>query len=135
MIKKSFDQSHGIYGSPCIHDDLQAQNQKVGEKRIARLMRNKKLIARCVKAFNRTTATDLSLPFSRNRLNQDISAPAINTRWLRDIIYMKTDQDWLYLAVVMYLYLRAIVGWSMDKHMDSQLIETALAMALLNQEG
>ena len=133
MIEKSFDQSHGIYGSPRVHDDLQAQNQKVSAKRVARLMRENKLIARCVKAFKRTTLTDPSLPFSTNILDQDFSAPAINTRWVSDITYIKTDQGWLYLAVVMDLYSRAIVGWSMDKHMDAQLIETALEMALLNR--
>jgi len=133
MIKKSFDQSHGIYGSPRVHDDLQAQSQRVSEKRVARIMRENKLIARCVKAFKRTTVTDPSLPFFSNILNQDFSARAINTRWVSDITYIKTDQGWLYLAVVMDLYSRAIVGWSMDKHMDTQLIETALEMALLNR--
>ena len=132
MIGKSFDQSHGIYGSPRVHDDLQAQNQRVSRKRVARLMRENKLIARCVKAFKRTTITDSSLPFSRNRLEQDFSAPAINTRWVSDITYIKTDQGWLYLAVVMDLFSRAIVGWSMDKHMETQQIETALEMALIN---
>lgn len=133
LIEASFHNSHGIYGSPRVFDDLKAQGEAVSEKRIARLMQEEKLVARCVKAFKRTTITDSSLPFAANVLDQDFSANAINQRWVSDITYINTDEGWLFLAAVMDLYSRAIVGWAMDKHMDTELISSALKMALTNR--
>lgn len=133
MIKTSFERSHGIYGAPRVHDDLKAENQRVGCKRVARLMRESDLVARSVKAFKRTTVTDVSLPYAANLLDQDFTARGKNQRWVSDITYLATDQGWLYLATVMDLYSRAIVGWAMEKHMDTSLVERALDMALRNR--
>jgi len=132
-IRRSFDRSHGIYGAPRVHDDLKADEEAVSRKRIARLMRENRLVARCVKAFKRTTVTDPRSCFSPNLLGQDFGAEKINQRWVSDITYIATEQGWLYLATVMDLYSRAIVGWAMDKHMDAQLIGSALRMALNNR--
>jgi len=81
-IKESFERSHGINGSPRVHDDLLDEKQKVRSKRVARLMRDNELVARCVKAFKRTTISDPLLPYSANLLNQDFSAEAVNQRWV-----------------------------------------------------
>ena len=71
--------------------------------------------------------------FCPNLLKQDFTASEKNTRWVSDITYIGTDQGWLYLAVVMDLYSRAIVGWAMDKYMDTELISAALSMAISNR--
>ncbi len=133
MIEESFQKSHGIYGSPRVYDDLKAQDEVVSEKRIARLMRENELVARCVRAFKRTTIRDASLPYASNVLDQDFTAETINQRWVSDITYINTDEGWLFLAVIMDLYSRAIVGWAMDKHMDTELIASALHMAITNR--
>ena len=97
MVKISFERSHGIYGSPRVYDDLKALNEPVSAKRIARLMRENKLVARCVKAFKRTTVTDSTLPFAPNLLKQDFTASEKNTRWVSDITYstpgIRREQD------------------------------------------
>jgi len=133
MIKASFERSHGIYGSPRVYDDLVDAQERVSRKRVARIMRVNELVARCVKAFKRTTISDPTLPYSSNLLKQDFSADEPNKRWVSDITFIATDQGWLYLAVVMDLFSRAIVGWAMDKHIDAELVSKALSMALLNR--
>jgi len=133
MIRESHFNSFEIYGSPRVLDDLKADNQKVSRKRVARLMREQELVARCMKAFKRTTISDPALPVAANLFNQDFTATGPNQRWTSDITYIKTDQGWLYLAAVMDLYSRAIVGWSMDKHMTVELVMAALNMALGNR--
>jgi len=133
MITTAFERSHGIYGSPRIHDDLIAEEQQVGRKRVARLMRENGLVARCVKAFKRTTVTDLSMPYAPNLLKQYFNAQRPDQRWVSDITFIATDQGFLYLAVIMDLYSRAIVGWSMDKHIDAELVTRALTMAIANR--
>ena len=133
MIKDSHTRSHRIYGSPRVFDDLKSDGEKVSRKRVARLMREEKLVARCVKAFKRTTVSDPTLPVAANLLQQHFTATEPNQKWVSDITYIKTDQGWLYLAAVMDLYSRAIVGWSMDKHMTEELVAAALNMALANR--
>ncbi len=129
-IQYHFGRSHGIYGSPRILKDLQEENIAVARKRVARIMRENHLVARCVNAFKRTTIKDSALPYADNILGQDFSASEPNRRWVSDITYLRTEEGWLYLAVVMDLYSRAIVGWAMDRHMDASLISAALEMAL-----
>ena len=134
MIRDSHVNSHKIYGSPRVHDDLKADNQKVSRKRVARLMQDQGLVARCVKAFKKTTVVDPELPVATNLLRQEFTATSPNQRWTSDITYINTDEGWLYLAVVMDLYSRTIVGWAMDKHMTVELVMAALNMALKNRK-
>lgn len=129
-VKIAHIESHEIYGSPRIHEDLKAQGESVSRKRIARLMKEEQLVAKAVKAFKRTTITDPRLPVAKNILMQNFTATAPNQRWTSDITYIRTMQGWLYLAVVMDLYSRAIVGWAMDKHMTVELVTDALIMAM-----
>ena len=133
LIRKSFNRSHGIYGAPRVYDDLKAENEAVSRKRIARLMRDNSLVARCVRAFKRTTISDPLSLFAPNILQQNFVAEDVNQRWVSDITYVATDEGWLYLATVMDLYSRAIVGWAMNKHMDAMLISSALSMAIKNR--
>lgn len=130
MIKSAYKASHGIYGSPRVYADLRGWGEAVSEKRVARLMREEALVARSVKAFKRTTLSNHDLPVAKNVLAQDFTATGPNQRWVSDITYIRTQVGWLYLAVVMDLYSRAIVGWAMDKHMGVELVCDALHMAL-----
>jgi len=132
-IRTSFERSHGIYGLPRVHDDLLDEQESVSRKRVARLMRVNELVAQCVNAYKRTTISDPTLPYSHNLLKLDFSVDERDKRWVSDITFIATEQGWLYLEVVMVLYSRAIVGWAMDKHIDTELVSKALSMALLNR--
>lgn len=129
-VRISHAESHGIYGSPRIYQDLKAQGESVARKRVARLMQEEQIVARAVKVFKRTTIADPTLPVASNLLAQDFRATAPNQRWVSDITYIRTQQGWLYLAMIMDLYSRVIVGWAMDKHMTVELVADALVMAM-----
>lgn len=133
-VRISHAQSHGIYGSPRIYQDLKAQGESVARKRVARLMQEEQIVARAVKAFKRTTIADPTLPVASNLLTQDFTATAPNQRWVSDITYIRTQQGWLYLAMIMDLYSRAIVGWAMDKQMTVELVADALVMAMSRRQ-
>ena len=130
LIKASHARSYGIYGAPRVYEDVKAEGEAVSRKRIARLMAEEQLVARSVKAFKKTTQSNHNFPIAENVLGQDFMAEGPNQRWVSDISYIRTEAGWLYLAVVMDLYSRAIVGWSMDKHMAVALVCQALQMAL-----
>jgi len=130
QIKQSFFDSHEIYGVPRIHEDLKDQGEKVGKKRVARLMKEEALAARSIKAFKKTTVSNPNRPVADNLLQQDFQATAPNQRWVTDITYIRTEEGWLYLAAIMDLYSRAIVGWAMDKQMTVNLVCSALMMGL-----
>lgn len=133
-VRASYDDSHGIYGAPRVYQDLKEDGEAVARKRIARLMREEQLVAKAVKAFKRTTLCDPRLPVADNLLKQDFTATASNQRWVSDITYIRTQEGWLYLAIILDLYSRAIVGWSMDKHMTVELVINALMMALSRRQ-
>lgn len=130
MIQHSHKESYGIYGSPRIHEDLKELGEKVSRKRVARLMKEEQLVAKAVKAFKRTTNSNHDHPIAENKLKQNFQAGAPNQRWVSDISYIRTEEGWLYLAVIMDLFSRAIVGWAMDKQMTTELVNNALLMGL-----
>lgn len=135
LIRGSHEASYRIYGAPRIHQDLKEDGEAVSRKRVARLMKEEQLVARAVKVFKRTTLSNHDLPVAENVLKQDFTATAANQRWVSDITYIRTDAGWLYLAVVMDLFSRAIVGWAMDKHMAVDLVCNALGMALCRRHA
>jgi putative transposase len=118
------------YGSPRIHADLKAESQHVGRKRVARLMREEGLEGQRKRRFRVTTDSRHSLPIAANRLNRDFSVSAPNKVWVTDITYIWTREGWLYLAAILDLFSRRVVGWSMDSHIDRDLALDALGMAL-----
>ena len=134
LIRDSHEASYGIYGSPRIYEDLKADGEAVSRKRIARLMTEEQIVARSVKAFKKTTLSNHDLPVAENILAQDFTATEPNQRWVSDISYIRTGVGWLYLAVVMDLFSRAIVGWAMDKHMTVDLVSDALGMAVCRRQ-
>ena len=129
-IRRVHQQSKGVYGSPRVHAELKAEGQRVGRNRVARLMRLERLKGCPKRRFRVTTQRDPRHPVAKNLLGQDFTADAPNRRWVADITYISTKQGWLYLAVVMDLYSRRIVGWSMRDRMSRRLVVDALKMAV-----
>ena len=127
-IRITHGESGGTYGSPRIHAELRAQGFACGRAKVARLM-HKAGLKGCPKRRFRVT-TNSGLARAKNLLDQDFGAAAANQRWASDITFIWTGQGWLYLAVVMDLYSRRIVGWSMSRRINRHLVVNALTMAL-----
>jgi transposase InsO family protein len=131
QIKVIHQQSRQTYGSPRIQAELVENGVTCGAKRVARLMRDEELWAKQSRKFRvSTTDSAHSCPIAPNRLDQDFSASQPNEKWLTDITYIPTAEGWLYLAVVLDLYSRRIVGWAMSDSLERQLVMAALQMAL-----
>lgn len=130
LIRATHQRSRGTYGSPRIHAELKAQGRKVGRKRVARLMRCDTLAARQRRRFKVTTCALPGRPVAPNVLKQQFSAQCPNEKWLADITYIPTREGWLYLAAVLDVHSRLIVGWAMGSHLTQDLVLQALQMAL-----
>jgi putative transposase len=118
------------YGSPRIHADLKADGQHVGRKRVARLMREEGLEGQRKRRFRVTTDSRHSYPVAANELNRNFTASAPNKVWVTDITYIWTREGWIYLAAILDLFSRRVVGWSADSYIDRTLALDALGMAL-----
>jgi len=129
LIRQIHEDTDGVYGAVKITAELNEQGYPCGRHKVARLMRIAGLQG-CPKAvFKVTTQRDPSHPVADNLLDQDFTATNPNERWSSDITYIKTRQGWLYLAVVMDLFSRRIVGWSMSRWITRHLVIDALKMA------
>ncbi len=130
-IKAVFQEHRGFYGSPRIHQELQASGRHVGRHRVARLMRHARLRARTRKPFRPCSkARNGTAGVVENLLQQDFQPPAPNRCWAGDITYIRTTAGWRYLAVWIDLYSRRVVGWTLDQRMDAALVIEALNRAL-----
>ena len=121
------------YGSPRMHAELKRRGLVCNIKRVARLMREHGIRAKHSKVRRRrvvTTQADASLPVAANLLNRDFTATAPNQKWVSDITYIPTDEGWFYLAAVLDLFSRKVVGWAMNTSMTTELPLQALHMAL-----
>lgn len=133
-IQQVHRDNHGRYGSPRIHEELKAQGHGASRGRIERLMRHHGIRAIMARPRRvRTTDSRHDLPIAPNLLDRNFIAAAPNRIWLADITYVETDQGWLYLATVMDLYSRKIVGWAMEDHLRTDLPLAALKMAIAAQ--
>lgn len=131
QIQATYQDSRQTYGSPRIHVALQRQGVVCGRHRVARLMRSHGIVARRRrKRFPVTTQRQPGAIPAPNLLNQEFSASAPNCKWVTDITYIDTGEGWLYLAPVLDLYSRQVVGWAMADNMGTELVENALRMAL-----
>ena len=130
VIREIHMRSKGVYGSPRICAQLKAEGYSYGRHKVARLMRLAGLKGCPKRCYKVTTQSDPSHPVAQNLIKQDFTAESANRRWVSDITYISTQQGWLYLAVVMDLYSRRIVGWSMNRWNSRHLVVDALAMAL-----
>jgi len=122
--------SRQTYGSPRIWQALRAQGHRVGEHRRARLMRQADLQAKTVQKWRVTTDSAHRLPVAANTLDRQFTAPQPNRVWAGAITYIWTLEGWLYLAVLLDLYSRAVIGWAMSPRLTGELTEQALRMAL-----
>lgn len=134
LIEQEHTKSRETYGSPRLHVVLRGQGVKCGHNRVARLMRMHGIVARRKRRYvPRTTQRQAGLIPAPNRLNQDFFASAPNEKWVVDFTFIETAQGWLFLAVVLDLFSRRVIGWAMGTKMDAKLVETALQMALLER--
>jgi putative transposase len=119
------------YGAPRIHAELRAEGQIISRKRIERVMRWHGIRARAPRRYRVcTTDSKHSLPVAANLLDQNFVAKRPNQVWLADITYIPTAEGWLYLAVILDLFTRKVVGWAMRDHMRAELTIAALTMAI-----
>ena len=134
QIDEEYRRSRETYGSPRIHAALQRKGVRCGRKRVARLMQLHGMTARKrQKRRPMTTQREAGALPAPNLLNQEFSSPAPNQKWVSDITYIDTAEGWLYLASVLDLFSRKIVGWAMADHMQTSLVEEALKMAVLGR--
>lgn len=130
-VRASFVLSDRTYGSPRIWRELRAQGLKVGRHRVERLMRQNQLVARVRRRRWPKDAGERPLhALAPNILDRQFEAAAPNQRWAADFTYLWTDEGWLYVAAVLDLFSRYVVGWSMQPSMTSRLVADALVMAL-----
>ena len=130
---RSYFESRRIYGYRKVHQDLLEANIVCCGEMVRRVMRDIGLYSRLRRKFVLTTDSDHGMATAENVLNRDFTATAMNQKWAADITYIPTCQGWLYLAAVMDLYSRRIVGWAMSKHIDSALVVSAINMAILQR--
>jgi transposase InsO family protein len=133
-IERIHQQSRRTYGSPRVHAQLRREGFHYNRKRIARLMRLKGLVGQRKTRKVTTTNSRHEHPIAENLLNREFQAGEANQKWVADITYIPTREGWLYLAVVLDLYSRKAVGWSMRANMTADLIEDALQMALYERQ-
>ena len=129
QIRAIHSASHGSYGSPRVHEELRDQGKVVSLNRVRRLMKKNGIAARHKRKFRATTDSRHNLPVAPNLLGQDFVTERPDQVWLADVTYLWTDEGWLYLACVLDLYSRLVVGWAMSEHNDRQLVIAALGMA------
>lgn len=135
QIRVEYKLSRQTYGSPRIWARLVRQGVSCGRHRVARLMRQEGLHPpKRHKRYPVTTQRQPGVIPAPNRLNQDFSATTANTKWVSDFTYIDTAEGWLYLAIILDLFSRKVVGWAMLEHMDTALVETALHMALRTRQ-
>lgn len=129
-IQAAHKESKGTYGSPRIFHELRSDGHRISRKRIARIMRVYGITARPLRRYQVTTDSKHNYPVAQNVLDQQFGAEQPNTRWAGDITYLWTKEGWLYLAVILDLWSRRVVGWSMQPTLERSLALRALQAAL-----
>ena len=133
-IRRIYRMSRQTYGSPRVCAELRAEGVVCNHKRVARLMRQEGIQGRRKRSKATTTDSKHNYPVAPNLLNREFRADAPNEKWVADITYISTREGWLYLAAVLDLYSRRIVGWSMSQRVTADLVEDALRMALFERQ-
>lgn len=128
-VREIYREHEGRYGSPRVQRELAARGRRVSRKRVARLMRQQGLRGWVPRRFRRTTDSRHGYRIAPNLLARDFSAAAPNLAWVGDITYVPTSDGWLYLAVLIDLFSRRVVGWAMSDRIDTELALKALQMA------
>ena len=134
QLKASFAASGGSYGSRPLRKALHAKGMEIGLYKIRRLMRANGLRSAWKRKFVHTTDSKHDLPIAENVLNRQFEPETVNTAWVADITYIRTRSGWLYLAVVLDLFSRKIVGWSMAPNMPAELVCSAMQLAVVQRQ-
>src|SRR5829696_4940828 len=135
QIRVEYKLSRQTYGSPRIWVSLVRKGKACGRHRVARLMRREGIHPpKRHRRYPVTTQRQPGIIPAPNRLNQDFSATTINTKWVSDFTYIDTAEGWLYLAIILDLFSRKVIGWAMSAQMNTALVETALHMALQTRQ-
>jgi putative transposase len=129
-VRAAFQASRQRYGSPRVHAELHAQGHRVGRKRIARLMREAGLRARARRRFRHTTLSKHREPIAPNVVARKFEVTGPNQVWVSDLTYLPTQTGFAYLAVILDLYARRVVGWAVSDNLDATVAVTALQRAL-----
>jgi len=132
-VRELFHRHRGRYGAPRLTEELRELGHPCDEKTVAGSLRRQGLRARAARRFKATTNSRHNLPVAPNLLEQDFTAAKANEKWVQDITYLWTEQGWLYLAVVLDLHSRQVVGWAMSDRMKAALVCDALRMALFRR--
>lgn len=133
-VKQVYISSRSIYGSPKITKKLNQKGIKVSQKTVTRIMKAEGIRSKTVKKYKATTNSKHSLPVYPNLLNQEFQVDAPGMVWVADITYIHTSEGWLYLATIMDLYSRRILGWHMSHRMTKELVIRALKRAIGRQK-
>jgi putative transposase len=129
-IRRIYHKNRKSYGSPRIHQRLLREGYAIGKKRVERLMSELDIQAVAKKNYKATTDSSHSKPVAGNHLNRDFTPDKPNKYWVADITHIPTAEGWLYLATIMDLYSRKIIGWSLRERLTKELVIGALDMAL-----
>jgi putative transposase len=129
-VEAVFNQSRQTYGYRRITKALSGKNIRINEKVVRRIMEERNLRPKARRKYKSTTQSKHSLPVAENLMDRNFSASKPNQKWTQDITYIWTREGWLYLAVVIDLFARMIVGWSMSERMGQELVIDALRMAI-----
>jgi transposase InsO family protein len=130
QVTRIHTESRGTYGSPRVLKQLQAEGVRIGKRRIERSMQELGIVGRERRRFRTTTTSNPAHHPAPNTLNRNFSANAPNRRWVTDITYVWTAEGWCYLAAIIDLYSRSVVGWELSTSLETQLPVAALHMAL-----
>lgn len=133
IIKEIFKANKGNYGSPRIHNDMKKRGINCSRKRVARIMRENGLKARPKKKYKVTTDSRHDFPIAENLVDRNFAVEAVNMCWVSDLTYIWTSAGWLYLCVILDLFSRMAVGWSMASHLRAELATDALEMAVAHR--
>ena len=134
-VKALFERHQCRYGAKRIQQQIQQDNQQYYNlKTVAASLQRQRLVAKAARKFKATTHSKHNLPVFDNLLNQDFSTTAPNQKWVGDITYLGTEVGWLYLAVILDLYSRQVIGWSMSERMTADLVCDALQMAIFKRK-
>lgn len=129
-IKAAHKAGRGTYGSPRVHRELRAKGCRIGKKRVERLMRQEGIVARKKRRFRKTTDSNHLHPIAPNVLERNFEVELPNAAWVTDVTYVYTHEGWLYLAAILDLFSRRVIGWSASANNDRALAISALDRAV-----
>jgi putative transposase len=133
QIKSIHEKNRRVYGSPRVHNELKKQGKKCSRRRVAKLMKEEGIQAKMRRRWKKTTCVNEKAEPSANYLDQDFTTEEPNKVWASDITYVWTEEGWLYVAIVMDLFSRKIVGLSMGERLHTDLVSKALKQAIFNR--